>query len=580
MAEESITKQVEACKRSSHLSDLNSDALNLILDHLEAKTAWMRSLLLVSKQFYDLVLPRLYHTISKFVYPSSQGPPAFDYTTLRMLDKNNKGLEHVKYLILTDGSKSSNATQCEDWPEVGLLIHLLARDTLERFRWRSSNPLPYPFYQVLYSQQQSLRHVELNCSNITIDEMFGPLSSPSCVLRGLKDLKTLRIMPNLGEPMPEIGIELFKQHDTIRVLRLDLLHMHPETGGGEISEALTSGGGMNKFFADLLPSSVHLKELNLKGVNLSSCHKGLLSALDLPKLACLSLVGCQNAEHFLTALAKGPKVQSMQLKNFVLYHAKYWGPEDATEDADEIDPLLAAVDLFLSSIPASLDILWICLRGYNKLPDVKGPMHHGATLRWLFIDVREQKGADRTRFYCLEEWRLLFIAPYRTTAYPGFCNYVRATACIDTLTHLGINNWPSIYSKTGWKSIKLSRNDCRPPLGALATDVMNLRRRESSTISADPDLSDNAIRPILSTNLRVVTFGLCEQIKTKQNWGYGLDLPLDFLKNRTISVGGQQSWTMLSVTRDTDLDCDLLGSEFDIDEMAGDIGKFEQEIDW
>ncbi|KAI4245540.1 MAG: hypothetical protein L6R42_010158 [Xanthoria sp. 1 TBL-2021] len=278
---------------------------------------------------------------------------------------------------------------------------------------------------------------------MSIDAMFGSLSSPSSSLHWLKDLEALRIMPQMDEAMPKMACELVKQHDTIRRLELDLVHMHPDTNGGEIKEPLTSSGGIHALIGKLEPSSVNLRHLHLRGINLSTCHKALLSALDLSKLSSLLIVKCQYAEKFLAALAKSPSIHSMHLKEFTLHHSRPWEPIDAAtspEEEHEIDPLLAAVGLLLVKMPASLKELWICLRGFNKLPGVEGLIHHGSTLQSLFVDVREQKGPDGMWMYDLVEWQRLceslksiqqldmvypkIAAPCQTTAYPVFCDYV------------------------------------------------------------------------------------------------------------------------------------------------------------
>ncbi|KAL8991751.1 MAG: hypothetical protein Q9169_007685 [Polycauliona sp. 2 TL-2023] len=516
-----------------------------------------------------------------------------------MLEKDNKGLEYVKHLILIDNVKSSTPNQPEDYPEVGLLFHLLARDTLKTFRWRSCNPLPHQFYQILYSRQRSLQRVELNCSDISIDEMFEPPSSPLCSLHKLTELNALRIMPQMDEAMPKIGCELFNKHDTIRRLELDLVHMHVDTDGDKIKEALTSGGAMNAFFGGLTSSSAQLTTLDLRGVNLSVCHEKLLSALDLPKLSSLTVIKCQYPEHFLAALAESPSVGSIQLEEFVLYHSRnYESPDD--DEAVESDPLLAAAELLLTKLSPSLQELWICLRGFDRLPDVKSLVHHGSTIRWLFMDVRERKGPNGIRNYNLMDWRMLckslkdiqqldmiypkVVTPYMTAAYPEFCDYVRETASINTLARLGVNNWPFIFSRSSRESFTISRDAGRCALSTLATDIMNLRRE--SEIRAFPTVSFETPQLVPKddsspTKLQVITFGLCEEITNSSIWGYGLDPPMDFLKSCVSTVGGQQSWTMSTVTRCANsLDCDLLGQEYDIDQMAHDSGKFEQNVEW
>ncbi|KAI4272523.1 MAG: hypothetical protein L6R38_006571 [Xanthoria sp. 2 TBL-2021] len=171
--------------------------------------------------------------------------------------------------------------------------------------------MPHQIYQTLYSGQKFLKEIELNCSDISIDEMFGSSASSSSSLHWLKDLEALQIMPYMNEAMPEAACELFKQHETIRYLEIDLVHMHPDTDGGNIKESLTSSGGIHALFGNLVPSSTHLRNLRLKGINFVGCHKELMLALDLSRLLGQTIANCQYAEKFIAALAKSPGIQSM-----------------------------------------------------------------------------------------------------------------------------------------------------------------------------------------------------------------------------------------------------------------------------
>ncbi|KAL8644133.1 MAG: hypothetical protein Q9226_007917 [Calogaya cf. arnoldii] len=424
--EQPENKQV-ATQRGLQLVDLGPDVLNHILDHVS---------------FHQAVLPHLYRTLHMSINSSVDGA-AFDYKILQMLDKDNQGLNYVKELVLRDIVQSHTPTVVDDYPEAALLVHLLPRNTLQKFFWVSWNSMPHQIYQTLYSRQHTVRNIELNCSNMSIDTRFGTPSSPPGSFQWLKDLESLRIMPQLNEAMPEIACKLFKQHDTIRRLELDLVHMYPDTNGGEIQEPLTSSGGIKALLGKLEPSSAHLRTIHLTGVNLSTCHKELSLALDLANLSHLTIVKCQYAEKLLEAIAKSASIHSMQLEGLTLYHSRQWNPPDpaiSPDEEPETDPLLAAVDRLLVKIPASLKHLWICLRGFNKLPSVEGLIHHGSKLQWLFIDVREQKGSHGMCTYDLIDWQMLckglggikqldmgypeVVAPCQTTAYPEFCDFI------------------------------------------------------------------------------------------------------------------------------------------------------------
>ena len=221
-------------------------------------------------------------------------------------------------------------------------------------------------------------------------------------------------MPGDNEAMPEVACELIRQHSTIRHLKLDLVYMRPSSDNDDVDEEidgrLTSKGGMRALFGNLKASSAHLWTLHLTGVDLSDCHRDLLSALDLSKLSSLTIVKCQHVEDFLAAVAGTSNLDSMQLKCLVLYQSKKWQIADPVnppsgENEGEPDPLLAAIDLLLLSMPATLTDIRICLRGFNKLPHVDGLVHHASTLRWLFVDSRKQKGPDGISTYSFTDWQ-------------------------------------------------------------------------------------------------------------------------------------------------------------------------------
>ena len=153
---------------------------------------------------------------------------------------------------------------------------------------------------------------------------------------------------------------------------------------------------------------------------------------------------------------------------------------------------------------------------------------------------------------------------------------------MNTLTHLGDNNWPYQYSREGWRSLGLNRENCKPALSSLAVDIMNLRRQPATEVIPRHSFRIVPRQDSPSTNLRMVSFGLCEDIKREYNWGFDLSPPMNFIKSRVHTIGGQQGWMMQHVIRGADgLDSDLEPKEFDIDELAHDIGHFEMdEVQW
>lgn len=214
-------------------------------------------------------------------------------------------------------------------------------------------------------------------------------------------------MPGRVEKMPQMACDFFKKHDTIRVLRLDLMHMASESDS-EVEEHLTSSAGVRSLFGSLEPSSVRLHTLDLTGVNFQSCHGELLSALELSALSSLFIAKCQYPEEFLTALTEKAKRSPITLKVLIIYHSKRFDPvpEDAADDGNiEPDPFSLAIGLLLASLKGGLREVCIYLRGFDTGPSIYSLINHATSLRWLCVDVREQKGPSRLIRYGLQEWQ-------------------------------------------------------------------------------------------------------------------------------------------------------------------------------
>ncbi|KAL8672318.1 MAG: hypothetical protein Q9168_003202 [Polycauliona sp. 1 TL-2023] len=302
------------------------------------------------------------------------------------------------------------------------------------------------------------KRLELNHSDITIDELTG-VSSSSPYLSGFKGIERLRVMPGPLEVVPKVACKILEDHDTIRELDVNLFHV-------VLDESTPGSDGLHMLWKSLEPSRTRLHTLNLTDVSFGSGHK-TLSALHFPSLASLTIATCSNAEEFLTALAKSALKSPTTLKRLTIHHSQAWvdswDPEDTTTE-----PLVAAIDLLLANLTA-LEHIWICLRGYRTLPLVKGIANQGLTLKWLFIDIRAEKGVeDRWACsYAIELWQILcqslktirqldMVSPRAMNDYlegptPEFESFIKATAGMRTLTVLGINNWPRLLpeKKTG-----------------------------------------------------------------------------------------------------------------------------------
>lgn len=137
-------------KRTKQLVDLDTDAFNCILEQvgqpstvecqllkyneLDHRKSWLRSLLLVSKHLYDLVLPRMYRKLDITIHDSFNRRE-FQYSTLYMLDQDNQGLKHIRYLVMRDSEADSLSTDLRDFPDAAMLVQLLPKDTLLRVEY-------------------------------------------------------------------------------------------------------------------------------------------------------------------------------------------------------------------------------------------------------------------------------------------------------------------------------------------------------------------------------------------------------------------------------------------------------------
>lgn len=142
---------VPASKKKLQLTDLSTELLHCILDHVSSPICfrdslltflelpydgWLASLLRVSKQLYDLALPRLYHRIEWTTYATKDEESTFlDPKILQLLDPNNRGLNHVRALILDDAHEYTRSMEkVHEYPEAALFAHLLPKNILTTFQ--------------------------------------------------------------------------------------------------------------------------------------------------------------------------------------------------------------------------------------------------------------------------------------------------------------------------------------------------------------------------------------------------------------------------------------------------------------
>lgn len=291
-------------------------------------------------------------------------------------------------------------------------------------RWNSWHPLPSKIYRTLLSRQRSLTELELNYTEIALDELYGCGSTSP--LNDVKCLKRLRIMPGPGEALSQAACDLFKQHHEISELTLDLYHLRGDDEPGWGDSSATNGGLLGKLFRGLDPSDNCIRILDLNSVDLRGSHDTIGSAINPKHLKVLTIAKCLHTEEFLMAAnEKLGKRGPLHLSRFLLYHAREWDLANHAADADDdiaSTSLVKELSTFLTSTTKSLRGLWVCLRGYDALPTLSSIISNGSTLEWLFLDIRILKGAPAV-IYSLPQWQELCsslkVVRQVDTAYPS-----------------------------------------------------------------------------------------------------------------------------------------------------------------
>ncbi|KAL8836388.1 MAG: hypothetical protein Q9176_006327 [Flavoplaca citrina] len=572
------------------LLDLGTDAFNCILDHLDHRKSWLRSLMLVSRQMYDLVVPRMYRKLDLWIH-DYHSRPAYYYRILHMLDQDNQGLKHIRHLVMRDWDADSISAESVDFPDAALLMQLLPKDTLRSFDWLSWRSLPATIYRTLLSRQRHLEELELIYSDIPIDELTGFSPSSPYLLRELKCIRRLRIMPGPREGIPHVVGQILKDHDTIRQLEINLVHMAR-------SEGPTKDNDVHALCQVLEPPITSLQTLELTGVNLMSSHK-LVSTLHLPVLTWLTVAACSHTADFLAALARSAERQPFSLKYLTIHHAQTWDEDNPTAEPSDStrEPLLISIDTLLANLQSCLQQMWICLRGFDTMPLVRGVARHGHTLRWLFFDIRPEKRAVGSCTYILDDWQILCESltnmqqldvvlpePDACRCNPDgniFDKYIKATASMRKLTTLGINNWPRRFLRLRHGRNGLDNQDATNLLAGVATRIADVRHKQYLLSSTD-DTPVHGKHPteIPSPVLRLISFGIYEQYKYQADKGYDLK-PLSFVKSRVHMMGGEVKWKMEPLTEDClDWSVSTERKVYDVDSFTHDVGRYEHGFPW
>ncbi|KAL8864139.1 MAG: hypothetical protein Q9174_007454 [Haloplaca sp. 1 TL-2023] len=235
-----------------------------------------------------------------------------DHKLLQMMDTRNQGLKHIREVILYDSME--NKTDWNELPlsclEAATLVNLLPRNILTSFQWRSWERMPARIYQTLYRHQKCLKHVELNSSEMWIDELFKLGNTTHDLLDGLEQVQSLRIMPTNEEPLGLTAQRFFRNHiGTVRTLSLNFGGMVPTRRSRGADDADEGTYGIELAFkAIFCPGDVaitsFLTRLELTFIDLGGDNTNVLPALNLPQLKELEMYRCDGLDEFLGALAQ------------------------------------------------------------------------------------------------------------------------------------------------------------------------------------------------------------------------------------------------------------------------------------
>ncbi|KAL8869950.1 MAG: hypothetical protein Q9174_003890 [Haloplaca sp. 1 TL-2023] len=571
-------------------TDLPVDILRLIVGQLRLACD-KRSLLLTCKDVYETTLPELYRKIDLEISVDCHPTRIrrVNYKVAQMMDPHNRGLAEVKDLRLFDLQDHYRSPRdIYEYPEIVMLVYTLPENILRKFGWYSAHALPPEIYRTLLRRQKALTEVQLYGGTVSIDECVG-LGSKS-LLASLKNVEKLHIMPGHGEAMPGAACAFFQANRGIRKLILDLSYMQQTDYEPDdaFEASYTSIRASKMLLKGLEPSSIPLRYLELVKVNLKGANDEWMTVLELGALRSLSLISCRHSEDFLMALNNSAGSKSLHLKFLTIYYSQ--DPND--RDAARLEEaLLGGLGTLLDQSVGELNNLHIILRGFDTLPEVAPIAQHGKTLKWLFIDVREQKGPWAIS-YDIEDWQLLCksleVVEQLDVTYPNIIvdrffpeedrwRAMRCTLSIPTLRTIGINNWPFPHG-TEKRDLR-QRDQLRQSLRDQPFHTYKLLL--SGLASKLLDTRDRLLQQTgLSTYDKqwkspIIMFGLCERLSREENWGFA-NPPQRFARSVVRTVDGQEKLSAEPISSfDLGRHADDLAKQMDIDLLAHDFGKFE-----
>ena len=239
--------------------------------------------------------------------------------------------------------------------------------------WNGTTSIPDSTCINLWERQRNLVNIEF-LPGANLEYAF---TNKPAILASLNSLRQLRLMPDHSSHW-EAGALVLGSSKNIDTLVLDLWNKKQESQKSEEIDADVKACSLATkiFFAPFAATPLSLTKLELRAVNLHESTPAIISALSLATLKDLCLYRCEGADLFLTNLSQSknpPRLHALRIN-----HLQPASP----------DTIVTAIEDYLICTPSSLLTLTILLRGYTVQPKASSIVHHGSTLKHLFLDVR------------------------------------------------------------------------------------------------------------------------------------------------------------------------------------------------
>lgn len=239
--------------------------------------------------------------------------------------------------------------------------------------WNGRESMVESTFISLWERQRNLSNIEF----LPEARLDGVIIRRPAILTSLKSLRSLRLVPDTFSQW-KAAATVLKSDNIIHTLILDLWDEEQEDRTQEDGDAGVYSCTLEtkKFFSLFAATPLSLTKLELHNVTLHKSTRAIISGLRLATLRDLNLYICKGADIFLTGLSRSkdpPRLRALRVNN----------PQSETSNI-----IVTAIEDYLTCTPSSLLTLTVILRGSTVLPKASSIVHHGPTLKHLFLDVR------------------------------------------------------------------------------------------------------------------------------------------------------------------------------------------------